>query len=281
MADYPFDQAWQHESERLTALEQGLDPGTIRHLEALGVGPGWRCWEVGAGAGSIAAWLCQRVGDEGHVMATDLEMTFLERLSYPNLALLRHDIVADDLPEGGPFDLVHARWVLEWIPDRRKALARMVSALKPGGWLLVEASDFVTLFHACQSDIVRKVLTAFVVAARRALGPSARTDHSQYGRRLFDDLSAQGLLDVEALGRVEMMRGGGAHCTSLRLAIQKTAGFAIKSGAIMAEEVEEALARLNDPAFATMSAITMAVWGRRPPGGSEGAAQAGKEKAAR
>ena len=83
MADYPFDQAWQHESERLTALEQALDPGTIHHLEALGVGPGWRCWEVGAGAGSIAAWLCQRVGDEGHVMATDLEMTFLERLSYP------------------------------------------------------------------------------------------------------------------------------------------------------------------------------------------------------
>jgi SAM-dependent methyltransferase len=277
MANYPFDQAWQHESERLTALEQGLDPGTIRHLEALGVGPGWRCWEVGAGAGSIAAWLCQRVGDEGHVMATDLEMTFLERLSYPNLALLRHDIVADDLPVGGPFDLAHARWVLEWIPDRRKALARMVSALKPGGWLLVEASDFVTLFHGCQSDILRKVLTAIVLATgRRVLGP-ATTSHSQYGRRLFDDVRAQGLLDVEALGRVEMMRGGGPHCTSLRLAMQKTAGFAIKSGAIMAEEVEEALARLNDPAFATMSAITMAVWGRRPPGGSEGAAKAGKE----
>ncbi len=42
--------------------------------------------------------------------------------------------------------------------------------------------------------------------------------------------STQDLLDVEALGRVEMMRGGGPHCTSLRLAIQKTAGFAIKSG---------------------------------------------------
>jgi len=274
MSNYPFDQAWDQERTRLTALEQALDPGTIRHLEALGVGPGWRCWEVGAGAGSIAAWLCQCVGDEGHVVATDLEMTFLERLSYPNLALLRHDIVADDLPEGGPFDLVHARWVLEWIPDRRKALARMVSALKPGGSLLVEASDFVTLYHGCQSDIVRKVLTAFAEAARRVLG---LTDHSQYGRRLFDDARAQDLLDVEALGRVEMMRGGGPHCTSLRLAILKTAGFAIKSDAIRAEEVEEALTRLNDPAFATMSAITIAVWGRRPAGGSEGAAKAGKE----
>jgi SAM-dependent methyltransferase len=264
MANYPFDQAWQHESERLTALEQGLDPGTIRHLEALGVGPGWRCWEVGAGAGSIAAWLCQRVGDGGHVLATDLEMTFLNRLSYPSLALRRHDVVADDLPEGGPFDLVHARWVLEWIPDRRRALARMVSALKPGGCLLVEASDFETLFHCCQSDIVRQVVTAMVLdLGRRVLGP-AMTPHSQYGRRLFDDVRAQGLLDVEALGRVEMMRGGGPHCTSLRLAMQKAKVFAVESGVVRAEEVEEALAQLNDPTFATMSAITMAVWGRRP-----------------
>src|SRR5262245_49140185 len=50
MSTYPFDQAWDKERSRLGGLEQGLDPGTIRHLEALAVGPGWRCWEVGAGA---------------------------------------------------------------------------------------------------------------------------------------------------------------------------------------------------------------------------------------
>ncbi len=276
MSTYPFDQAWEKERSRLDGLEEGLDPGTIRHLEALGVGPGWRCWEVGAGGGSIAAWLCQRVGEDGHVLATDLETTFLKRLSYANLAVRRHDVAADGLPEGGRFDLVHARWVLEWIRDRRRALERMVSALKPGGWLLVEASDFVTLFHGCQSDIVRKVVTAVVLeTARVALGTA------EYGRRLFDDVRALRLLDVESLGRVEMMRGGGPLCRSHYLAMQKTAVFAIESGALRAEEVVEALARLNDPAFATMSAITMAVWGRRPLGAWEGAAQAGKEKAAR
>lgn len=100
MADYPFDQAWQHESERLTALEQGLDPGTIRHLEALGVGPGWRCWEVGAGAGSIAAWLCQRVGDEGHVIATDLTLQscFCPRVSsWPLASGEPHDSAAPEI----------------------------------------------------------------------------------------------------------------------------------------------------------------------------------------
>ncbi|HET9109188.1 MAG TPA: hypothetical protein VFN78_00040, partial [Ktedonobacterales bacterium] len=72
MADYLLDNAWQEQDRRLARLEAWFDPGTIQHLEALGVGPGWRCLEVGAGAGSIAAWLCNRVGPEGSVLATDI-----------------------------------------------------------------------------------------------------------------------------------------------------------------------------------------------------------------
>jgi trans-aconitate methyltransferase len=39
------------------------------------------------------------------------------------------------------FDLVHARLVLVHVPDRARALATMVAALRPGGWLLVEDAD--------------------------------------------------------------------------------------------------------------------------------------------
>lgn len=77
------------------------------------------------------------------------------------------------------------------------------------------------------------------------------------------------LVDVESSGRVEMMRSGSPLCTHLRLSISKNAAPAVQSGTVTAEEVEEALAQLNDVTFATMSAITMAVWGRRPPGASE------------
>ena len=262
MSTYPFDQAWDKEQSRLGGLEQGLDPGTIRHLEALAVGPGWRCWEVGAGGGSIAAWLCQRVGDDGHVFATDLDTTLLKRLSYPNLAVRRHDIVADEVPEASPFDLVHARWLLHWIAEPREALGRMVTAVRPGGWLLVEEPDWVTLFHACPSEIVSKVVTLL-------WGTEGATVDAAYGRRLFDDVRALGLLDVESLGRVEMIGGGRPLSTHLSLSMAKSAAPAVESGAIRAEDLEEALARVNDPAFATMSAITMAVWGRRPPSGSE------------
>ena len=54
---------------------------------------GWRCLEFGAGGGSIAAWLCDRVAPDGAVVATDLDTTVLEEVAHP-------DLDEDDLPEG-------------------------------------------------------------------------------------------------------------------------------------------------------------------------------------
>ena len=121
-------------------LSAVFDPGTIRHLEACGVERGWHCLEVGGGNGSIASWLANRVGPTGHVLATDIDPRFLESLKLPNLEVQRHDIATDPLPITA-FDLVHARLVLMHLPERENALARMISALKPGGWLIDEEYD--------------------------------------------------------------------------------------------------------------------------------------------
>jgi ubiquinone/menaquinone biosynthesis C-methylase UbiE len=45
------------------------------------VQPGWRCLEVGAGRGSMAVWLAQRVGPSGHVVATDVDVGFPTRFA--------------------------------------------------------------------------------------------------------------------------------------------------------------------------------------------------------
>ncbi len=130
-SEYSHDNTWVLARERLALLEARADPGTIRHLEALGVGDGWRCLEIGGGGGSITAWLCRRVGPAGRVVATDINTRFLEALDFRNLEVRVHNIVADDL-EQGAFDLVHARTVLMHLRQRPTALERMVSALKPG-----------------------------------------------------------------------------------------------------------------------------------------------------
>src|SRR5215813_9061683 len=97
---YAYDHAWTLERVRLAGLEGALDPGTREHLTRLGVGPGSRCLEVGAGGGSVALWLAVRVVPGGVVVATDLETDFLETQAktYSSLEVLRHDIMSDELP---------------------------------------------------------------------------------------------------------------------------------------------------------------------------------------
>ena len=82
MSSYIFDNAAEEPTtQRFASLEALYDPRTIRFLEATGVGPGWRCLEVGGGSGSIAAWLADRVGGAGHVLVTDIDPRFLAGLA--------------------------------------------------------------------------------------------------------------------------------------------------------------------------------------------------------
>jgi ubiquinone/menaquinone biosynthesis C-methylase UbiE len=115
---YAYGHTWVDERVRLAGLEYALDPGTRTHLLRLGVKPGSRCIEIGAGRGGIAFWLAERVAPDGVVIATDLETDFLDAQAsdWPTLRVLRHDITAEDLPAG--FDVVHARWLVEWLPDK-------------------------------------------------------------------------------------------------------------------------------------------------------------------
>jgi hypothetical protein len=61
------------ERERITALEAATDPKSKRHLQALGIGPGWNYLEVGGGGGSITRWLSENVGPTGRVAAADID----------------------------------------------------------------------------------------------------------------------------------------------------------------------------------------------------------------
>jgi ubiquinone/menaquinone biosynthesis C-methylase UbiE len=141
---YAFDAAWHQERERLGLIEARQDDLTIRVLETVGIRRGIRCLEVGAGGGSIAQWLCFRVGPTGHVVATDINTTFLAAMQLPNLTVRRHDIVQDAL-EPQAFDLVHSRAVLQHLPERDTALSRMIAAVKPGGWIVLQGTDFSTV----------------------------------------------------------------------------------------------------------------------------------------
>src|SRR6516225_12226555 len=138
--EHVFDKAGRRAEAQDRELSRLYDENTIRHIEQRGIDQGWSCLEVGGGGGSIASWLCKRVGPTGRVLATDLEPCFLEALAFSNLEVRRHDIRYEGLPER-QFDLAHARLVLMHLPGRELAVQRMLASLKPGGWIVVEEFD--------------------------------------------------------------------------------------------------------------------------------------------
>ena len=147
---YLLDNARAEAGERFVWLAELFDGVTRGHFDRLGVRAGSRCWEVGAGGPSIPEALAAAVGPTGYVLATDIDPSWLD--PHGGYEVRRHDVVADPPPEPGTFDLVHARLVLVHVPDRARALATMVAALRPGGWLLVEDADTDLQPLACLDD---------------------------------------------------------------------------------------------------------------------------------
>jgi ubiquinone/menaquinone biosynthesis C-methylase UbiE len=205
---------------RFDALSAMFDRATFRHLEDRGVCEGWRCLEVGGGGGSITSWLANRVGVSGHVIVTDIDPRFLEPLEAQNIEVRKHNIVSDPLPDSA-FDLIHARLVLIHLPEREKVLARLVSALKPGGWLVDEEFDSVSLLPDPTVSLGEVSLTTQLAVMRML---DDRGVERRFGRLLCGRLRAHGLEEVGAEGRVFMWRGGTSDVSLMRTNFQQLRG---------------------------------------------------------
>jgi len=267
MGAYVFDNSWEKERVRLAGLESMLDPGTRRHLDAVGVGPGWRCLEVGGGGGSIVQWLCRRVGEAGKVVATDLNTRFLDALDESNLEALRHDIVTDELPEGH-FDLIHSRLVLEHLPERDAALKRLVSALRPGGWIVIEDLDCHGLFASpprmfrYAGNGVRQAVHVW----QAVIGVLQKAGYDpEYGFRLPNEMVAMGLEHVGGEVRAPIFPGGSPGIAAHRFTLEHLRGSLVAAGTITEQEIDQEIARLDDPrTLCSMPSVLVAAWGRRP-----------------
>ncbi len=180
---YLLDNAVAAAGPRLDVLAQLFDPSTFRHIDALGIVPGWRCWEVGAGGASVVRWLAGRVGPAGRVLATDIDVSWTRAAAADNVRIQRHDVAADPPPDL-VFDLVHARLVLIHVAERERALRQMISTLRPGGWLLVEDADSELQPLVCLDPrSPAEVLANRIHAESRAMLAERGADLA-YGRKL-------------------------------------------------------------------------------------------------
>lgn len=243
------------EQHRLLLLEEMYDPWSAKQLDAIGVGAGWRCLDVGAGGGSVTRMLADRVGN-GSVLAVDLDTTLLEGLSSDRVRVRRHDLLCDSLPDDA-FDLVHSRHLLMHLPARLPALRRLAGAARPGGWVAAMEPDFTTV-ELSPTNLTWERVWSIFCDALVAGGWDPR-----YGARLCGDLRAAGLVDVRTDLIAGCGSGGSLRARLLALTFERLRERLVTLGADDLE-IHEAQRLLGDPAITVRSPTTYIARARRP-----------------
>ena len=212
------------------------------------------------GGGSIAEWLSGRVGPTGHVVATDLETKFLEAIEADNMEVRKHNIVSDPLEEEH-YDLVHSRAVLDHLPERDEVLPRLVRALRPRGWLLVEAGDFSTV-RMLGGDPADAEFFDATFAALVGVSQSFGAEMS-YGRRLGPAFRDAALEHVVVEGYVTEWSSKHPVASLYDLTFQRLRAPALQRGVVTKASLDRLLSILRSPGFHALSHVVYAGRGQR------------------
>ncbi|WP_037607025.1 class I SAM-dependent methyltransferase [Streptacidiphilus rugosus] len=246
------------EGARIDHGALAYDAATRARLTALGVGPGWRCLDVGAGTGTISRWLVDAAGVH-EVLAVDRDPRFVGARAGDRLRTMAADITGP-APLPGRFDLVHCRFLLMHLRGHAEVLARLADLVAPGGWLVVgDAVDLTTAVSP--HDAYRRTMAAMW----RVLGERIGTDITWVTRypQLLRDL---GLADVGAEIIVPPLTVD-APVTAFWQETWRSMRDALESGASLGpDELDAALDYLSSPELADLSPGMITAWGRRPPG---------------
>ena len=158
---------------------------------------------------------------------------------------------------------MHCRALLFHLADPQRAVRNMTAAVRPGGWLLVEDADYVSLAAADPAhpraarfnQVVGKLSRFF--AASGALDPFL-------GRRLPSLVAAAGLAEAGCEAIACHRRGGSAEAELLRRSLERMNPMVLSSGVASHEELEAVHAATSDPSFSFLDALSVAAWGRVP-----------------
>lgn len=244
------------ENERLSLLAEARDPRTRRLLEQVGIGEGWHCLELGAGAGTVSRWMSERIGETGRVMSTDIDLRFHAEAT-DNMIVRRHDITTDRLP-AAHFDVVHARAVLQHIPERDAVLDTLTDALKPGGWIIIEDGNFLSFAEQSVPEAYRPLHDII------CSGQTTQWRDPNFGLKILGALRDRGYVDLDVVGEVWAMRPGEPGGEWWFLALERAGVRLVEAGLMSQEEVDAAIAAVREPGFVMASPLSMAVLGRRP-----------------
>ncbi|GAA2808593.1 class I SAM-dependent methyltransferase [Kitasatospora sp. CM 4170] len=259
------EQAGEGERTDLGAL--AYDDVTVARLRALGVGPGWRCLDLGAGTGTVSRRLLDEAG-VASVLAVDRDVRFLDGRSLPDrppaepgLDVLEADITAPGFAPGR-FRLVHARFVLMHLPERDRLITELAELVEPGGVLVL--SDAIDLTSG------RTPGTPYG-AAMRAMwqGLSATIGTDAASAASYPHLLREaGLVRVAAEIQVPPLLPGSAISRFWADTWERSRAAMLATGLVDDAALDEAVRYLGSDECADLSAGMLTAWGWQPGGAS-------------
>jgi SAM-dependent methyltransferase len=260
---YAFDNAATQTEDRFHVLSDVYDPPSWAALSRTGLAPGSRCLEIGGGSGSIGARLAAAVGPTGSVMITDIDTRLMHGLEaeHDNVEVVRHDVRADALPPAR-FDLVHARLVLLHLPERQEVLDKIILALRPGGWLVLEEFDcgWTPVLAAPSADAA--ALFDTVHSALLGVLSQAGAD-PLWGRGIHSAIARRGLEITSTTIHAEAWTGGDA-AIGLHRANTEQVRDELRAAGVDDRTLHEFWALLDDPSFTVTSYPLVSTVARKP-----------------
>ncbi len=244
------------ERVRLSMLAEARDPKTCALLTQVGIAQGMHCLEVGAGAGTVSAWMAAQVGERGRVMSTDIDLQFHDEMP-SNVIVRQHDVATDPLPQEH-FDIIHARAVLQHVPTRDEVVGKLVDALKPGGWLVVEDGTFLGFG---QQGLGEPYKTIHQIMAAGSLDEWRDPD---FGLQVLDRMRSVGLVELDVVGDIWAMRPHEPSGEWWFLALERAIPYMVAAGVVDESDSRAALEQVRAEGFVMMSPASIATLGRKP-----------------
>lgn len=181
---------------RLEILHRTIAPSTTLFLEKAALSEGMNCLDLGCGGGQVAIEIGRKIGESGLVTGLDfderkIELAIAEAKSRQIKNVLFACSDAYRLTASESFDLVYSRFLLSHLSNPAEVVKLMYDALKPGGKVLIEDTDFSGHFSHPQCS----AFDAYVSLYQKLL--QKRGANANLGQSLAQLLNEAGFVALE------------------------------------------------------------------------------------